>query len=211
MLPSKLPKAVFLDKDGTLIENVPYNVDPARIVLKVGALEALKQLHAAEFKIIIISNQSGVALGRFKEQDLIAVEECLRQMLASAGIPLDSFYYCPHHPDGRLAQYSTGCFCRKPSPGLLFRAAREHQLNLAASWMIGDILNDVEAGRRADCRTVLIDNGSETDWQISPLRRPHFTAANLLDAAGHILSLEKAAVRPTAAAGSITLDTSVSV
>ena len=187
---SLLPKSVFLDKDGTLVENVPYNVDPTLIRLTDGALEALSKLHAAGFRLIIVSNQSGVAHGKFKEDELKKVEAHLRERLDEANIPLAGFYYCPHHPDGKVATYSISCFCRKPNPGLLFQAAREHNLNLAGSWIVGDILHDIEAGRRADCRTVLIDNGNETEWRLSPLRQPHVRAANLLEAAEVILAGE---------------------
>lgn len=190
-----LPKAVFLDKDGTLVENVPYNVDPEKIRLAAGAGAGLQALHAAGFQLIVITNQSGVAHGRFHEEDLWPVEERIRQLLAGYGVPLSGFYFCPHHPDGIVRRYSKGCFCRKPSPGLLFKAAREHNLNLAASWFIGDILNDVEAGRRGNCRTILIDNGNETEWKLSPLRQPHYTVKDLFSAAEVILSREPEGVR----------------
>jgi histidinol-phosphate phosphatase family protein len=183
-------QSVFLDKDGTLVENVPYNVEPEKIRLTKGAADGLKLLHNAGFKLIVVSNQAGVAHGHFQEQALESVELRLRELLSEAGIPLAGFYYCPHHPDGLVVRYAINCFCRKPSPGLLFRAAREHQLNLFDSWIVGDILDDVEAGRRADCRTVLIDNGNETLWRRTPQRRAHVTVRNLAEAAEAILALE---------------------
>jgi D-glycero-D-manno-heptose 1,7-bisphosphate phosphatase len=185
------PRAVFLDKDGTLIENVPYNVNPDKIRLMDGVLEGLQQLHAAGYKLMIISNQAGVAHGRFSESALGPVEAHMRELFSQAGLPLDGFYYCPHHPEGIVRQYAVNCFCRKPSPGLLFQAAREHNLNLAASWMVGDILNDVEAGHRADCRTILINNGNETEWKLSALRRPNFTVSNFLLAAQTIVTTDQ--------------------
>jgi D-glycero-D-manno-heptose 1,7-bisphosphate phosphatase len=154
-------KAVFLDKDGTLVENVPYNVDPARIALSAGAAEAVGAFADAGYRVILVSNQPGIALGRFSSTALRAVESRLREMLPR----LDGFYYCPHAPD-------EGCGCRKPAPGLFERAAREQGISLCESWMVGDILDDVEAGRRAGCRTVLLDNGNETEWQLSPERTP---------------------------------------
>jgi D,D-heptose 1,7-bisphosphate phosphatase len=176
-------RAVFLDKDGTLIEDVPYNVNPDLMRLTSGAVEGLRSLHAAGYKLIIISNQSGVARGYFPEVALLGVIERSHQLLAEMGVPLTGFYYCPHHPDGSVAGYNINCSCRKPEPGLILRAAQEHSIDLANSWFIGDILNDVEAGRRAGCKTMLINNGNETEWILSPLRLPHNIATNLAEAA----------------------------
>lgn len=179
--------AVFIDKDGTLVEDVPYNVDPERIRLAPAALQAVARLHRHGFLIAVISNQSGVALGKFEARQLRPVERRLRQLLRSVGVPLAGMYCCPHHPAGVVARYARECPCRKPRPGLLWRAAREHGIDLAASWMVGDILDDVEAGRRAGCRTVLLDNGHETEWKMSSLRLPHAVVPTLARAADVIL------------------------
>jgi D,D-heptose 1,7-bisphosphate phosphatase len=181
--------AVFLDKDGTLIKDVPYNVDPNLMTLAPGAAEGLQGLRDAGYRLVVITNQSGVARGYFEEGDLIPVEERLRAMLADIGVPLTGFYYCPHHPDGSVAAYAIACDCRKPGPGLLLRAAQEHNLALERSWCIGDILHDVEAGRRAGCKTILLDNGHETEWVVSRRRLPHHIVANLAEAAQVIMSL----------------------
>ncbi|MFO0892952.1 MAG: HAD family hydrolase [Isosphaeraceae bacterium] len=175
--------AIFLDKDGTLVEDVPYNVDPDRIRLAPGVAEGLPRLHAVGYRLFVISNQSGVALGRFSEEDLVPVRERLGSLLADLGVPLAGFYYCPHHPRGVVSGYARACRCRKPLPGLITRAALERGIDLPNSWFIGDILDDVEAGRRAGCRTVLIDNGNETEWQRSPWRWPHAVASDLDHAA----------------------------
>jgi D,D-heptose 1,7-bisphosphate phosphatase len=176
-------KAVFLDKDGTLIEDVPYNVNPQDIRLTIGAEVGLRSLHRLGYQLIVISNQSGVACGYFPEGALRKVEARLRELLADINVPLADFYYCPHHPDGVVKQFAIACHCRKPEPGLILRAASEHNLDLNQSWFIGDILNDVEAGRRAGCKTILLDNGNETEWILSPQRTPHFVATNLAEAA----------------------------
>ena len=169
-------RAVFVDKDGTLVENVPHNVDPARIALTPGAADGIAALARHGYRVIVVSNQPGVALGKFSERELQAVKARLGEMVA-----LDGFYFCPHAPD-------TGCGCRKPAPGLIERAAREHRVSLAESWLVGDILDDIEAGRRAGCRTVLLDNGNETEWQLTPDRLPHHIACDLAQAADLILS-----------------------
>ena len=175
-------RAVFLDKDGTLIEDVPYNVDPELIRLGPGAALGLPRLHRAGFRLIVISNQAGVARGRFAESALRAVHDRLRGLLADLGVPLAGFYYCPHHPEGVVPRFAVSCGCRKPRPGLIVSAARQHRVDLTHSWMVGDILDDVEAGARAGCRTVLLDNGNETEWQLSPLRLPDRVATDLAEA-----------------------------
>jgi histidinol-phosphate phosphatase family protein len=175
---SELRPAVFLDKDGTLVEDVPFNVDPARIRLVAGAAEALAALHRAGFLLVVVSNQSGVARGLFPESALDGVRERLQELLAP--VPLAGWFYCPHGP-------ADGCDCRKPAPGLLTRAEAELGIDLGRSWMVGDILNDVEAGRRAGCRTVLIDNGNETEWVRGVDREPHYRVRGLGEVARTIL------------------------
>jgi histidinol-phosphate phosphatase family protein len=168
-------KAVFVDKDGTLVENVPYNVDPARIALTPGAADGIAALARHGYRVIVVSNQPGIALGKYERAALGPVIDRLREL-----VPLDGFYFCPHAPPER-------CACRKPAPGLLARAAEEHGVSLAESWLIGDILDDIEAGRRAGCRTVLLDNGNETEWQLTAERLPHHVARDLGEAAAFIL------------------------
>lgn len=183
-------RAIFLDKDGTLVENVPHNVDANRVVLCPKAIEGLRLFQQDRYALFIVSNQPGIALGYFGEEDLLRLQRYLTQLLVERGIALRGFYFCPHSPDGSVAPYATLCTCRKPMPGLLLRAAREHGIDLAHSWMIGDILHDVEAGRRAGCKTVLIDNGNETEWQRGTLRTPHVIANNLRAAAKAIAIMD---------------------
>jgi histidinol-phosphate phosphatase family protein len=187
-------KAVFLDKDGTLIEDIPYNVDPQKVRLAAGVVEGLTALHESGFALIVVSNQSGVAHGLFVEPALREVERTLRRQLAAFGVPLAGFYYCPHHPQGKVAPYAAACRCRKPAPGMLRCAAADLGINLGESWMVGDILDDIEAGRRAGCRTVLIANGNETEWRRGRRRRPHHVAADLAEAARLILDASPVAI-----------------
>jgi D-glycero-D-manno-heptose 1,7-bisphosphate phosphatase len=180
--------AVFLDKDGTLIDDVPYNVNPRRIQLAPGAMEGAGLLAEAGFALVVVSNQSGIARGLFDAREIVAVERRVRDLLAAEGVPLAGFYYCPHHPQGKVPRYSIDCDCRKPRPGMILDAADDLELDLDRSWMVGDILDDVEAGHRAGCRTVLIDNGHETLWRWNPLRRPDVVAPDLAVAARVILA-----------------------
>lgn len=168
--------AVFIDKDGTLIRDVPYNVDPRHIQLMPGAGVALRRLQNEGYKLIVISNQPGIARNLFQENDLLPVNRQIHTLLAPHGVKLDAFYYCAHEP-------GDGCVCRKPMPGMILRAAKDHLIELQISWMIGDILHDVEAGNRAGCRTIHFDNGNETEWVKGPFRQPGYSVETWAEAA----------------------------
>jgi D-glycero-D-manno-heptose 1,7-bisphosphate phosphatase len=184
-------RAIFLDKDGTLVEDVPYNVDLDLITLSRYAAEGLELLQRHGYALFVVSNQPGLAHGMFSDRDLQHMLRYLHRLLQQKGIELQGFYYCPHSPDGSVPAYTSLCTCRKPMPGLIQRAARDHALDVQHSWMVGDILNDVEAGRRAGCKTVLINNGNETEWQLSPQREPHIVADNLYTAAKAIILTDR--------------------
>lgn len=139
-------KAVIFDKDGTLVPNVPYNVDLEVVKLMPGVKKGLLSLKDRGWKLVIASNQSGVARGYFGEEKLAGVWQRLEEL---TGVTFDAVYYCPHGPDDN-------CTCRKPHPGMLMRAADEMGLDLLASWMVGDSENDEAAGKAAGCRTVII-------------------------------------------------------
>lgn len=185
----KLQKAIFLDKDGTLIKNIPYNVDPELVLLSDQVITGLKAFTDADYKLIVVSNQSGVAMGYFEYDQLHAAEHKIDLLLQEHGIKVDGYYYCPHHPRAVVEIYRQNCSCRKPGSGLIKKAAEELGISLAGSWMIGDILDDVEAGNSAGCRTVLIDNGNETEWAGGKHRHPYFVSLTINDAALMILAI----------------------
>ena len=178
-------RAVFLDKDGTLVHDVPFNVDPERIHLLPGVGKALRRLQDTGYLLIVVSNQPGVALGRFPAHALGAVEAALDELLTPYGVIITAYAWCPHHPGPRSGMLA--CTCRKPRPGLLLDAAAVHGIALNRSWMIGDILDDVEAGARAGCRTILVDRGGETRWRGGRLRTPNAIVYDFADAASIIL------------------------
>lgn len=180
-------KAIFFDKDGTLIPNIPYNVNPEAISIYPDAYKGLKALFNANYKIFIISNQSGIAKGLFKESALKDVEQKMEALLLSQGVIMQGFYFCPHDPRGIIPAYAKSCTCRKPEPGMLLKAALEHDIDLSSSWMIGDILNDIEAGNRAGCRSILVNKGLETLWQSGEYRDPHYLTTSINQAAQFIL------------------------
>jgi len=179
-------KAIFLDKDGTLIPDVPYNVNPDLISLQPGVIEGLKLLKDRGYVFAVISNQAGVARGYFTYEELQNVEDKLNLLLNKEGIQIEKYYFCPHHPLGKVPEYSIACNCRKPGPGMILQAEKDMHIDTAQSWMIGDILNDVEAGNRARCKTVLLDIGNETEWIEGPFRKPTFVASDFLQAARFI-------------------------
>jgi histidinol-phosphate phosphatase family protein len=181
--------AVFVDKDGTLIRDVAYNVDPNRIELTPGVGPALRLLQDHGFALIVVTNQPGVAEGRFPASALKHVRARIEQLLAPHEVVISGFYFCPH----AAVRGAAACACRKPEPGLLQRAAAEHDIDLAESWMVGDILNDVEAGRRAGCRTALIDCGNETEWVLSPWRMPDLVTDDIATAARLIVRVARPA------------------
>ncbi len=176
-------KAVFLDKDGTLIEDHPFDRAPEHIKWMPGTIDGLRRLHSLDYALIVVSNQGGIAQGRFTVEDLLREELGLRAELAKLHVPLAGFYYCPHHPEGNVPPFSVDCYCRTPNPGLLIQAAHELDVDLPHSWMVGDILHDVEAGRAAGCRTILLTNGHETEWHLTASRWPDLIADEVLEAA----------------------------
>ncbi len=194
-------RTVFLVKDGTLLENVPFNVEPSRIVLARGAADGVRRLAAAGFRLVVVTNQPGIARGYFSRSAIAIVEAQVRALLAREGVRLAGFYYCPHDPNGSIAPFNRVCACRKPADGLLRRAARELDIDLDSAWLVGDILDDVEAGRRAGCRPILLDCGNETDWRTGPLRVPEHVVADLAAAAAVIL--ERTLAEPSAAAAKV--------
>lgn len=151
--------AVFLDRDGTINKEVSFLGDPAQLELEEGAVEGLAVLQAAGFVLLVASNQSGVARGYFDEKAVKRVNTALSRMLARDGIRIESFHYCPHLVEGIVPGYARVCDCRKPKPGLIFKAAEEGDIDLSRSYAVGDSARDLEAGRAAGLRTVLVMTG----------------------------------------------------
>jgi D-glycero-D-manno-heptose 1,7-bisphosphate phosphatase len=189
--------AVFVDKDGTLIEDLPYNVDPGRIRLAPGALAGIAELGRAGLPLVVVTNQSGVARGYFEAADLEPVHRHLADIVASAGAELAGFYFCPHLPEG-VNEFAIECDCRKPLPGLVRRAAAELDLDLARSWFIGDAWMDVVAGRAAGCRTILVGPDVRLIPELPAERRPDHAARDFLGAARIIVGSQPADDRPAA-------------
>jgi histidinol-phosphate phosphatase family protein len=145
-------RAVFLDRDDTIVHDAVYCRNPEDVRLLPGAAEGIRALEEAGFLIVIATNQSGLGRGSITEEELAAVNQRLREELRNEGAEYDALYYCPHRPE-------ENCECRKPKPGLLLKAAKELGIDLGASYTVGDREWDIQAGRAAGTRTVLITNG----------------------------------------------------
>lgn len=167
--------AILLDRDGTVVHARHYPSRPEELVLYDGLTDGLAEMKAAGYALVLITNQSGIARGIFTIDALHRMHDRLCADLAAAGAALDGIFFCPHHTDGNLPAYAIDCDCRKPRPGMLLQAARDLDLDLDRSWFVGDILDDVEAGNRAGCRTLLVDLGTESEPS-DPVRMPRFVA-----------------------------------
>ena len=152
-------RAVFLDRDGTLIIERDLVRTPADITFIPGAIEGLRLLSEADYALVIVTNQSARSRGLITDSDLERVHQALRATLEESSVTLTDVLHCPHHPTEGTPPLRTECACRKPAPGLLLRAAEQHGLDLASSWMVGDAARDIETGRRAGVRPLLVETG----------------------------------------------------
>ncbi len=184
-------KTIFIDRDGTLNEDVGYITDPAQLRLFDYAAQAVRLINEAGGRAIVVTNQSGVARGCFTEEFLQRLHAQMESRLRSEGARIDAVYYCPHHPELGEPPYRLDCDCRKPKTGLIERAARDFGLNLRESFVIGDRYRDIEMGHAAGATGVLVMTGFgrveyKSERQVWP-RQPEYVADNLLDAVKWIL------------------------
>ena len=182
-------RAVFLDRDGTLIEEAGYLDSFERLAFFPYTVDAVRVLNRGGFAVVVVTNQSGVARGIVREAFVQEAHQRIGAVVAAGGARIDGFYYCPHHPDGLVAQFRARCECRKPAPGLLRRAAGELQLDLARSFAVGDRWHDVAAGRAAGTRAVLVRTGvgRAQEAASTPELAADAVVENLMEAAAWIL------------------------
>ena len=184
-----MEKAFFFDRDGVVIEEENYLADPRKVRLCSGVPQAIRLAREAGYRVVVVSNQSGIARGYLTPDDLKKVSARMDELLRDQGVFIDRTYYCFHHPHGSVKEYAVDCPCRKPKPGMLLQASQELQLDLAASFMIGDRISDLEAGIRAGCRAVALVRtgyGQEQDLTGFP---DVCDARDVLDAVRQLLSL----------------------
>lgn len=179
---------VFVDRDGTVNREVAYLSRARDLELLPGAAEALQRLRRAGYRVVVVSNQSGVARGYFTLRRMKKINRRLRKMLRRAGVKLDGLYACPWHEEGRSGPFCRSHPWRKPAPGMLLEAARRFGADLTRSWMIGDRAGDIQAGQAAGCRTILVRTGygmaADEACRDTP---PEYISADLADAADLIL------------------------
>ena len=189
--------AVFLDRDGTLIEEVGYPTRPEQIRILGGVARALGRLSAAGYKLVVVTNQSAIARGLMSEDDLHRFHQALDEQFDLLGARVDAYYACPHHPDASQAQrpdLAIDCDCRKPKPGLILRAAKDLDIDMARSWLVGDTWRDIAAAQAAGLRTVKLPTGDPRDGpRPDDLAPPTAEAPGLDEAAGIILAAPEVA------------------
>ena len=178
-------RAVFMDRDGTINEEVGYlsRMDDLKVYPR--AIEAIRLINAAGMKAVVITNQSGIARGYITEDFVRSVHERINELLGAEGARIDGFYFCPHHPIHGNGIYKQDCNCRKPKPGLLLQAAAEMDIDLARSYMIGDMLKDIEAGKKAGAKGILVKTGYGS--AIVRTDMPAYIAEDILDAVQWIM------------------------
>ena len=153
-------KAIFLDRDGVINKEVSHLSDPEDFEFIPGSIEALKLLKQKDFLLIVITNQAGIARGIFTEETLKLIHHKMIKILEQNNIKLDDIYYCPHHPE-----FTGPCDCRKPKPGMILKAQTKYNIDLTKSFMVGDTLNDIQTGKAAKCKTVLVLTGYGAEEQ----------------------------------------------
>jgi len=183
-----MQRVVFLDRDGTIIEDVGYIGEISRIKFLPMVSEAIKLLNESGFKVIITTNQAGVARGYFTEDAVREVNRYIEETLAAQGALIDRTYYCPHHIEGVVKEYRKECHWRKPNPGMIEEAAREFGIDLRDSFIIGDKMSDIETGCRAGCKTVLLTNEGSPEGGGETALTPDYIAADLYEAVKWLVS-----------------------
>ena len=186
-------KTVFLDRDGTINIDTGYLDDPGQLELIPRSAGAISRLNAAGFKVVVITNQAGVARGIIRVEQLPKIQKVFCEMLEKEGAKIDGYYYCPHHPEGSVAEYSRSCGCRKPEPGLLLKAAEEMAIELSHAYVVGDKISDVQLAHNVGAVGIMVltgHGGREHERYTSDIRQPDYTANDLHDAVEWIVNRE---------------------
>lgn len=189
----KKRKAVFLDRDGVINEEVNYAHLRDQLTLVPRAADAIRLLNDNGFLVVVVSNQAGIGRGLYEERDMHAFNSAMEQELKKeSNAHVDAIYWCAHHPEAVREAYRIACNCRKPNPGMILRASEELFVNLSRSFMVGDKWSDIDAGRRAGCTTVIVGTGhGKQECADEKKRKVNYHAADLYDAVHFILNEDK--------------------
>lgn len=179
-------RAIFLDRDGVIVEDLDYTYRIDQLKLIPGSAKAIKLLNENNFLVVIVTNQAGVAKGYFTERDVILFNESMREKLREHDAHIDAIYYCPHYPDAKIEKYKINCNCRKPKPGMLKKAEKKFDIDLIQSFIIGDRLSDIEAGKCVGCKAIMVLTGYGKDEPKND--KIDRIAQNLYGAVEHILA-----------------------
>ena len=191
-------RAAFLDRDGTILDELGYLTPASEIVIYPWSMDSVRLLKRAGYAVVMITNQGGIGLGLYDHDFVTATHDALTERFANAGAEIDGWYYCPHHPEAVVEEYRVKCGCRKPAPGMLYDAARDLQLDLKRSWVVGDQWRDVQLAHVVGARSVLLRTGhgtaQEQAWpkDVAP---PTATTDNLVAAVSWILERDNAFAR----------------
>jgi len=180
--PLKSQKAVFFDRDGVVIRQVDFLIKPRQLKLLPNVSRVIKFLNRFGFLVVVITNQPVVARGLIRPEGIDKIHTALIGRLKKQGAEINAVYFCPHHPNATLKKYRKRCRCRKPQPGMILKAAKEHHINLKKSFMVGDALIDIVAGKRAGLKTILVKTGpghSRLDKRYAKNFKPDFIVENL--------------------------------
>ncbi len=181
----KRVKAVFLDRDGVINEDMRGGSDPADLRFLPGTAEAIKQLNGKQYRVIVITNQGWIAKGVMTHEAVRATNASMQERLKKQGAVIDAVYYCPHHPDGTIKEYAITCDCRKPETGMIHRAIADFNIDPEGSFFVGDTTGDILAGKRAGLATILVKTGfGGADKRFEAT--PDFVADDLKDAVKYI-------------------------
>lgn len=187
-------RAVFIDRDGTINKEVNYLHKIEDLEILPGVAEGVKLLNEAGFVVVVPTNQSGIARGYYDVEDMQKINEEISRILSKNRARIDAFYFCPHHPKGKVDTFSVSCNCRKPKPGMFLKAAEEHNIDFRASFSIGDKIRDLEPAKKLGCRGILVKTGYGEEelgnrdcWNVEP----DYVAEDLKDAALWIVKNEE--------------------
>ena len=184
-------KACFLDRDGVLVEEVNYLGSPEQVNIFPESIRALQLLKDNNYKVIVVTNQAGVARGFFTEDSISEVHKEIDRQLTKYKLNIDHYYYCPHHPDGTVKKYAIDCNCRKPMPGMILQAVKDYDIDISKSFLVGDKVSDLMAAENSGCSAILVETGHGKEHKKNALEKSFSVFANIEQAVLYFFNKDK--------------------